>query len=196
MYWANQPVTLLLLLVTGLVSGYALYFDSSLVDRLGFKPVRVLQEPYRYITAGFVHASLMHLAFNAITLYYFGPVLEARLGSVEFTVLYFGSMLGAHGLTQVIRKGDGGYNAVGASGAISGVLFGYALFAPMEFIYFFGVLPVPAVVFAILFVVGSIWAMGRGRIAHEAHLGGALTGLLITVFLEPRVVPQFFEQLF
>ena len=195
MFWADAPVTLLLLVVIVLVSGYALYFDPALIDRLGFKPVRVRDEPYRYITAGFVHASLMHLAFNAITLYYFGPNLEMRLGTIGFTVLYFGSMVGAHGLTQAKRKGEGGYNAVGASGAISGVLFGYALFAPTSFIYFFGVLPVPAVIFAILFVVGSMWAMGRGRIAHEAHLGGAFTGLVLTAIMEPRAVTQFLDQL-
>ena len=104
MYWADAPVTLLLLVVIVLVSGYALYFDASLLDRLGFKPIHVHQESYRYITAGFIHASLMHLAFNAITLYYFGPELERLLGSLRFTVLYFGSMAGAHGLTYAMRK--------------------------------------------------------------------------------------------
>ena len=190
----DYPVTLLLLLVTGLVSGYALHFDRSLIGRLGFRPllIRKRHQWYRFVTAAFLHVAFWHLAFNLITLYFFGPLLEERLGSLPFLVLYAGSALTAHALTYTLRVQDETYNAVGASGAISGVLFGFCLFQPFSLIYFFGVVPVPAVVFAIAFVIFSLLALGRGgRIAHEAHLGGALGGMLWTIVLEPGVVPIF-----
>ena len=194
--FTDAPVTLLLLLINGLVSCYALYFDSSLLERLGFRPVRIRAdgEWYRFITGGFVHVAWWHLAFNLITLYYFGPALEARLGSLAFLVLYFGSELAAHALTFKAHKSDASYNAVGASGAISGVLFGYCLFEPFSLLFIMGVIPVPAIVFAVGFVVISLRAMKRGQlggIAHEAHLGGAIGGVLLTIALEPDALRIF-----
>ncbi len=194
----DTPVTLILLLLNVLVSGYALLQDGSLIDRLGFRPVRIREqrEWYRFITAGFVHGGLAHLAFNLITLYFFGPLLEVVLGSPGFIVLYFGSELTAHALTYWFHRGDEGYNAVGASGAISGIVFAFCLFAPFEKLYLFFAIPVPAIVFAVGFVAVSIYAMNRtrgrlGGIAHEAHLGGALGGVVLTIMLEPRALQVF-----
>lgn len=198
LFGADSPVTVLLLVAIVMVSGFALFADPTLIDRLGFRPTRVAKEPYRYITGGFVHVSLTHLAFNAITLYFFGPALEARMGSVDYLILYVGALLCAHVLTHFQHRGNSGYNAVGASGAISGILFCYVLFAPYDRFFVFAALPVPAVFFAFLFVAGSIYAMKSGRsfgIAHEAHLGGAMGGLLLAILLEPGILPRFFDQL-
>lgn len=202
MNFSDTPATLLLLLVNVLVSGYALFGDQGLIDRLSFRPQRILREReyYRLITAGFVHVGLWHLAFNMITLYFFGPFMERILGTVSFVILYFGSELAAHGLSLFLHRNNPSYAAIGASGAISGVLFGFCLFQPFTtiFIYF---IPAPAILFAVGYVALSIFAMrGResgmtGGIAHEAHLGGALGGLLITVLLEPRVIPHFLGQI-
>ncbi len=198
MNFNDTPVTLILLLLNVLVSGYALLQDDSLIDRLGFRPVRIREqgEWYRFITAGFVHAGMAHLAFNLITLYFFGPLLEMVLGSLNFIVLYFGSELAAHALTYWFHQGDEGYNAVGASGAISGIVFAFCLFAPFEKLYLFFAVPIPAILFAIGFVAVSIYAMNRtrgrlGGIAHEAHLGGALGGVVLTILLEPRALQVF-----
>ncbi len=196
----DAPVTFLLILINALVSGYALFVDPNLVDRLSFRPRAVLvrKEYWRLISAGFVHVGLGHLAFNMITLYFFGPLLEVLLGSIDFLVLYFGSELAAHGLTLALHHDNEGYAAVGASGAVSGVLFGYCLFFPFQKIYFFGVIPMWSIVFAVGYVVLSIYAINRrmeggsvGGIAHEAHLGGALGGLLLTIILEPRAIEAF-----
>lgn len=203
--FSETPITLYLLLVNGLVSGYALFFDASLVDRLSFQPRRILgdKEYYRLITAGFVHAGVAHLAFNMITLFFFGRYLELLLGKVAFTVLYFGSELAAHGLALYLHRNNPNYAAVGASGAVSGVVFAYCLFFPFERIYFFFVpVGIPAILFAVGYVAFSVYAMRQGGergmtggIAHEAHLGGALGGLLLTIALEPRAVPFFLSQL-
>src|SRR5690606_22389665 len=103
-----------------------------------------------------------------------------------------------HGLTLALHRNNPQYAAVGASGAISGIVFAFCLFRPFERIYIFFALPMPAIVFAVLYVVVSIYAMRHGReqgmtggIAHEAHLGGALGGLVLTIALEPRVIDLF-----
>ncbi len=196
--FTDTPVTLILLLVNVLVSGYALLQDDSLIDRLGFRPVRIREQGdwYRFITAGFVHAGLAHLAFNLITLYFFGPLLEGVLGPLNFIVLYFGSELAAHALTYWFHRGNEDYNAVGASGAISGIVFAFCLFAPFQKLYLFFAVPIPAILFAIGFVAVSIYAMNKtrgrmGGIAHEAHLGGALGGVVLTILLEPRALQVF-----
>lgn len=202
--FTQTPVTLMLLIINVLVSVYALFMDHTLLDRLSFKPRRILEhgEYQRLITAGFVHVGIGHLAFNMITLFFFGPWLELALGPGKFLLVYFGAELAAHGLSLVLHRNTANYAAVGASGAISGVLFGYSLFEPFSSICLFFALCMPAIVFAVLYVVLSIYAMKHGReqgmtggIAHEAHLGGAVGGLLLTILLEPRSLELFLSQI-
>ncbi len=203
--FADSPVTILLLLINVLVSAYALFFDETLVDRLAFKPKQILEggEYQRLITAGFVHVGVAHLAFNMITLYFFGPELERLLGPGKFLLLYFGAELAAHGLSLLLHRETTSYAAVGASGAVSGVVFAYCLFYPFHKLYiFFLPIPIPALVFAVAYVAMSIYAMRQaqasgmtGGIAHEAHLGGAVGGLVLTLVLEPRALGIFLGQL-
>lgn len=202
---AQAPATLALIAANVLISLYALS-NPQVIDRLSFRPQRVLREGewYRLISGGFVHAGIAHLAFNMITLYFFGPLLEAGVfGPVRFLVLYFGSELAAHAVTLVAHRDNPHYAAVGASGAVSGVLLGFCLFQPFAMLYIFFAIPMPAIVFAVLYIAGSVWLMRRqggragamGGIAHEAHLGGAIGGLLLTVLLEPRAIGVFLQQL-
>jgi membrane associated rhomboid family serine protease len=196
------PITLALLLSNVGVSLYA-FTDPSFIRELSFQPRRIQKngQYYRFLTAGFVHGSGAHLAFNMITLYFFGPLLERLLGAGAFLVLYFGSELAAHALTFVLNRDDPHYSAVGASGAISGVVFAFCVFFPLRNLYLFFALPIPAILFAFGYVFGSVYAMGRsgregGRgdwIAHEAHVGGAIAGVGLTVLLEPRSVQVFLE---
>lgn len=138
-----------------------------------------------------------------ITLYFFGPVLEIILGPTDFLLIYFGSLVVAHLFLYGKYKDDPEYAAVGASGAISGVIFGFCLFFPFEKIYLFLIpIGIPAFLFAVGFAAYSYHASNQppgkgifGRIAHEAHLGGAVGGLVLTVLLEPRVLPGLLRQL-
>ncbi len=200
----ENPATLLLLLLSVFVSGYAFLVDPALIDRLALRPRRIDEgrEYHRFVSAGFVHAGLSHLGFNMLTLFFFGPTIERLLGPGRFLVLYFGSMLAAHALAYLLHRREAAYSAVGASGAISGVLFGYCLFFPFNKIYFFFIpVGIPAVIFAVGYVAISWYAMrqaasGRGGgIAHEAHLGGAIAGLVLTLLLEPRALGLFLRQL-
>ncbi|MEM1125484.1 MAG: rhomboid family intramembrane serine protease [Bacteroidota bacterium] len=199
---AETPVTLILLLLNVLVSAYALFSDPSLIGRLAFRPYQILRakQYYRLISAGFVHVGLGHLAFNMITLFFFGPQLELLLGSGGFAVLYLGSELAAHGLSLWLKRDDMNYSAVGASGAVSGVVLAFCLFFPFQRLFVFFI-PMPALLFAVVYIVGSIYAMRQegpegpvGGIAHEAHLGGALGGLILTILIEPRAVNAFTSQ--
>lgn len=198
----ETPWTTLLLLLNLLVSGYALLVEPSLIDRWAFRPLHILRgyEYYRMITAGFVHVGWAHLAFNMITLFFFGRPMEVLLGPARFLLIYLGALVAGHGLSLWLHRNRPTYAAVGASGAINGLLFGYCLFFPFDRIYlFFFPVGIPAVLFAIGYVVLSIYAVQRGieegGIAHEAHLGGALGGLLLTLLLEPRALPIFLRQL-
>jgi membrane associated rhomboid family serine protease len=198
----QAPITLALLLSNLGVSLYA-FTDLSLIRELSFQPHRIQKqrEFYRFLTAGFVHASGTHLAFNMITFFFFGPLLEGILGGGAFLLLYFGSELAAHALTFLFNRNDPHYSAVGASGAVSGVVFAFCVFFPLRNLYLFFALPIPAILFAFGYVFGSIYAMrgggqtgGMGNwIAHEAHVGGALAGVVLTILLEPRSVQVFLE---
>jgi membrane associated rhomboid family serine protease len=197
------PITLMILLVNFLIGLYTFRMDPSLITRMSLRPVRVQKngEYYRLLTGGFVHAGWAHLAFNLITLYFFGPVLEWSLGTIGYVILYFGSGLLANGFAYFIHRKEENYSAVGASGAIAGVVCAFALFNPAASIYLFAVVPMPAWLFAVAFIGFSIYAMRRtfdgqmGRIAHDAHLGGAVGGILLTILLRPDVVRTFFQHL-
>ena len=200
---ASAPVTAALLIINVLVSFHALMIDNTVLERFSFRPTHVAKgEWYRLLTGGFLHAGVTHLLFNMVTLFFFGPVLEVVLGSVRFALVYFGAELAAHALTYWRHREDHGYAAVGASGAISGVIFAFCLFAPLEKIYILFIpIGIPAILYAVLFVLFSAYAMREGqagagpRIAHDAHLGGAIGGLVMTVILYPSVVSIFLRQL-
>jgi len=198
----SSPITLFLLIANVAVSVYA-FSNPSLIRQLSFQPRRIVEEGEysRFFTAGFVHVGVGHLLFNMFTLFFFGPHLEGRLGPLGFILLYFGSEMIAHLLTFVFNRDDPNYSAVGASGAISGVVFAFCIYAPLAMLGVMFIIPMPAIVFAVLYVVGSIYALRQGRdgvaggIAHEAHLGGALGGVVITLLLDPQSI-QFFLRAF
>ncbi len=192
----ETPLTLSLLVLNVLVSVYVLFIAPEAMQRLSLHPERVLRkgEWYRLLTSGFVHVSLAHLAFNMITLYFFGPVMERLMGSIRFGLLYVGSEMIAHVYSLWRHRNETGYSAVGASGAISGVVFSFILFFPFEKIYIFFIpVGIPALVFAFFYVAASMYGMRQekmagGGIAHDAHLAGALGGWLLTFLLEPRTL--------
>ncbi len=193
------PVTQFFLTVNVLVGAYTLLANPALIDRWAFKPYRVIRENEwsRWLTAGFVHVGFAHLLFNMVTLYFFGPYVEAAVGSGRFLAIYVGSELAANALTYLKHRDQPQYSAVGASGAISGVLFSFCLFEPFAMLGVMFIIPMPAIVFAVLYVVLSVYASKRevGRVAHEAHLGGALGGVVLTLLLYPSALGIFLRQL-
>ena len=155
------------------------------------------QEWHRVLVSGFLHADGMHLFVNMLTLFFFGPLMEQVLGPQTFYLVYLGSLLAGSALALIMNAKNPDYAALGASGAVSGVLFSFCLFAPFEMIYFFGVIPIPAILFAVLYVAYSVYGMGarRDNIGHEAHLGGAIGGVVLTILLEPAILPHFLNEI-
>jgi membrane associated rhomboid family serine protease len=193
----HTPITLLVLLVTVAVS-IAGFNNPRLVDALmmDVQAIRRRHEYHRLVTSGFVHADPLHLLMNMFTLFFLGPALEQMAGSGGFGIVYFASLIAgsAFALMEHFRKAS--YRALGASGAVSGVTVVFALFAPFAQIIVF-VLPMPAILFAALYIAWSIYASG-GRvndgIGHEAHLGGALMGLVLVCLIWPAAIDNLIDQ--
>ena len=155
---------------------------------------------HRFIGYGLVHADFMHLLMNMVTLYFFGRVMEGfyaqYLGSLGFVWFYASALVVSALPSYLQHRQDPKYVTLGASGAVSAVLFAFILLRPWETIYLY-VVPVPAILFALGYTAYSVYMNHRGgdRINHNAHLSGAAYGILFTVLMEPRVVGHFVAEL-
>ena len=148
-------------------------------------------EQIRMISSAFLHADLMHLAFNMYTLYIFAPVVLEYFGDFTFVIIYFGSLIFGNLLTLLLHKNDYSYRAIGASGAVTGVLYSAILIQPdMILNFFFIPIDIPAFVFGIAYLLYSIYGMKakNDNIGHTAHFGGAIGGYLITLIKAPAML--------
>jgi len=195
------PVTLIILAITCIVS-FAAFSNPKLIERLILWPPAVTrQHQYdRLLTCGFVHADFAHLLFNMFTFFSFGAYMERvftpRIGAIGYALFYAAGIVVSALPSYLRHRDDSNYRSLGASGAVSAVLFAYILIKPWSMIFIFA-FPVPAIVFALVYLGYTIYMDRRqtDRINHSAHLWGAVYGVLFTIALEPRVVGQFFEQL-
>ncbi|MBM3286474.1 MAG: rhomboid family intramembrane serine protease [Candidatus Eisenbacteria bacterium] len=192
---AATPVSLLTIGITAIVS-FAGFSNRRMIRDYAASPHEILRQGkwYQTFTSGLLHVDLGHLFMNMFTLFFFGPPIERLLGGKGFFILYLGSLLAGSILTLILHSRDYGYRAVGASGAVTGVVFSYVLFFPMAPIFIFFIpIGIPAFLFAIGYVALSIVGARRGigHVGHAAHLGGAIGGALLTLALEPRVVGHF-----
>ena len=162
----------------------------QLIDKCLFRPYYFLRRR-QYATivlSGLVHADVGHLLFNMFTFYFFAFPLERFLGSGVFVVLYLTGLLISHGCTYVKQRNNARYASLGASGAISAVLFAYIVYFPMTTLMIIPIpVPIPAVLFAVGYVGYSYWASAhsRGRINHDAHLCGAISGVAFVAATNP-----------
>lgn len=194
----SAPVTIALL-ATNILISIAAFNDPRLLDRALFHvdAMRHRGEWYRMITSGFIHANPTHLFMNMITLFFFGPALEVALGSQSFATIYLASLVGGSAWALMENYRNLEYRALGASGAISGVTVAYAMFAPFALLFVFFI-PMPAIVFAVVYILFSAYASGSGRndgIGHGAHLGGALTGLVLVCIFWPLAIRALWDDL-
>ncbi|HLT24716.1 MAG TPA: rhomboid family intramembrane serine protease [Ignavibacteria bacterium] len=190
----DAPVTITLCFANVTISLWAMYSNPVYFERFAEWPYQVVHKHryYQMVTSAFLHANFMHLFFNMFALFTFGFSLEAFFielyggleGSLYFFLIYVISLLVGSVLPVLIHRNDPTYVAVGASGAVSGIVFSYIIFDPTSTIYVL-FLPMPAYLFAILWIGFSIYGMKTrlGNIGHEAHLGGAFGGVIATFLL-------------
>ena len=194
------PVSYILIAINVIVSliGFSrAEFFNAFLFQVG--PVRD-GEIYRLLTSGFLHGNFTHLLFNMFTLFFFGPVLEdcRVFGKKNFLIVYFFALLAGNLGALWFNFNNPYYAAVGASGAISGIMVSVSLFVPFMTILIFGIIPIPAILFTGLFIAFSFFAMRFdhfSNVGHEAHLVGAVAGLLVTIVIQPRVIPNVFGQI-
>ena len=195
----NFSLTIVIVAVTVLVSWRA-FNDRALLERLILWPPAVERRRQydRLLTHGFIHADWMHLLFNMITLWSFGTAVEQVFSEwitpVGFVLFYLSAIVVAILPTYMRHRQDANYRSLGASGGVSAVLFAFILFDPWSKLIIFPIpVPIPAFLFAVLYVGYSIWMdrRGGGNVNHSAHLWGAAYGVLFTLLLEPRVFAHF-----
>lgn len=198
-YINNTPVASLIFIFTIITSIYA-FNDPGLFGKFMLHPYSVSRKYklYTLITSGLIHADWMHLIFNMMTFYFFAFRLEALIGSWQFGLLYLLGLILSDIPSVIKHKDDMWYNSLGASGAISAVLFSFILFDPMSKMIIFP-LPIPiwAWLFGLLYLA-YCWQMSKraqDNINHDAHFFGALTGMIITVILVPNIIPNFIARL-
>ncbi len=191
--------------ITVLLSILAFY-NSDVMARLIFNPYMVTERKqwYRFISSGFIHADWIHLAVNMLVLWSFGNVVERYFVSIfeekglfYYLLLYLGGLLISITPSYKRNMHNAGYNALGASGAVAAVLFAAILFRPLDKIYLYGIIGIPGILVGVSYLAYSYYMdkKGGGNINHDAHLWGAVFGLLFTILLKPTIFLHFLDQL-
>lgn len=200
-------LTVIIIAVTGIISLLA-FSNRNLFDRFKFNAAEA-REPaqwYRFLTYGLIHAGLFHLLINMLVLYSFGRVVESFYGNYfpekhgfYFLLLYIGGLIISILPSFGKHRNDVFYNAVGASGAVSAVLFASIILYPAgKIMLLFIPVPIPAPVFGVLYLAYEYYMSRRGgdNIGHDAHFWGAVYGVIFTIALKPSLAVTFFERLF
>ena len=196
----------MLILIIALVSAFA-FSQKDTMAQLQFNAFQIYHrhQYYRIVSHAFVHAGWEHLIVNMIVLYSFGIAVEhyfqmyfGTVGSYYYLVLFFGSVIFSSLWSLIIHRDNPYYNAVGASGAVSAILFTAIFFDPWSNIYFFGILPIPGIIFSGLYLYYSYYMSTKksDNIGHDAHFMGAIFGFFFPVMLRPSLLMEFFGALF
>ncbi|HEU4497392.1 MAG TPA: rhomboid family intramembrane serine protease [Flavobacterium sp.] len=176
-------ISLIIIIVLNCLFSYKGFNDLAFFRKYEFHIGSIRAgEQARMFTSAFLHVDIMHLAFNMLTLYLFAPYVIYNLGVLSFILVYTGSLIFGNLLTLLFHKNNYSYRAVGASGAVMGIVYAAILVEPNLEIYF-----MPGYVFGIIYLFYSIYGMKakRDNIGHTAHFGGAIGGYVITIAKVP-----------
>lgn len=201
-----MSITIIIIIVTVLFS-MAAFSQPELLQRYMMNPYMVTHrgQYYRMLTSGFLHGNHLHLIFNMFSFYFFGDGVEQifnyafgeTLGPIYFVALYVSAIVVSDIPTLLRHRNHAAYNSLGASGAVSAVVFVFILFLPLEDLCLYGLLCFPGFIMGIAYVAYSYYQSrgSRDNINHSAHLFGALYGVVFCVVLFPQVIPHFIEQI-
>ena len=186
----NQNLVVVLIIIANVLFSMKGFENYTFFEMYKFQINKILNgEKIRMISSGFLHADWVHLGFNMYALFLFGDIVSKILGTPNFLIIYFGSLLAGSLYTFYYHKNEPYYSAIGASGAVSGIVYASILLFPdMQLLLFFAI-PVPGYVFGVGYLLYSIYGMRKqlGNIGHAAHLGGAIGGFTITLLLVPKL---------
>lgn len=202
------PITYIIIAITALISFYA-FKNQAIMSQLVMNPAAISRHKqyYRFISSGFIHADQIHLVVNMFSLYFFGPAVEnvfynlfGASGTIYFILLYILAIIVSDIPTYLKHKDRPSYNSLGASGGIAAVVFAFIIFQPLQDLCVFIGLCMPGFILGILYIVLSYLQAKKPHealkgINHDAHLYGALFGLIFCIILYPRCLPEFVEQI-
>ncbi|RLE01818.1 MAG: rhomboid family intramembrane serine protease [Bacteroidetes bacterium] len=201
----------ILIVILSVLTSVAAFRREELFYKLDLSPARIVhqKEYYRIFTHAFLHADYFHLGINMLVLYSFGRYVEQIFSQLEsaglifsgpffYILLYVIGIVLASVSTIFRNRNNESYSAVGASGAVSAIVFSYIFFAPLEKIYFYMVLPIPGILFGVLYLIYSSYMSRRksDNINHSAHFWGAVVGFVFPILLEPSLFMVFLDKLF
>jgi membrane associated rhomboid family serine protease len=198
-------MTEFIVIFTAIISLLAFY-NHELMYKLIFNPYMITERRqwYRFVTSGFIHADWMHLIINMLVLWSFGKVVEEYYneifeskGTWYFILLYLGGIVISITPSYKRHKHNAGYNGLGASGAVSAVLFAAILFQPLQKIYLYGLIGLPGILMGVAYLVYSYYMDKKGgdNVNHDAHFWGAVYGVIFTIALKPAIFLYFLDQL-
>ena len=196
-------ITIIIIAITCLVS-YLSFSNEKLMDDLIFYPPAITRDHqwYRFVTSGFIHADMMHLGFNMLTLYFFGRnweiVYTEYLGvsKLWYVILYFSALIISQIPSYLKNRNSYYYRSLGASGAVSAIVFSMILLMPWSTLYVF-IIPVPAIIYAVFYLGYSVYMSRKGgdSVNHDAHLWGAIFGIIFSIALHPDVLTIFLQEM-
>ncbi|MDG1245598.1 MAG: rhomboid family intramembrane serine protease [Polaribacter sp.] len=186
----NQVI--LFIIIVNVITSMKGFKDYSFINSYKFQVNRILAgEKIRMLTSGFLHVDWTHLGFNMYALYLFGAIVTNVMGTLSFVIIYLGSLLTGSLYSLLFHKKEPYYSAVGASGAVSGILFSGIILAPNKLynFIFFPFVDIPGYILGVGYLLYSIYGMKKqlGNVGHAAHLGGAMGGFVLTLILKPEV---------
>lgn len=198
-------MTTIFLIATIIISVMA-FQSQNLLRKLIFNPyiINTTNQWYRFFSSGFIHADVIHLAVNMFVLYSFGAAVEfhydntfGERGIVLYVLLYISALMMSIIPTYNNHKFDPSYNGLGASGAVSAIVFAFILFDPTRPLALYGIIQLPGIVFGALYLAYCYYMAKRGgdKINHSAHMWGALYGVFFTLVMKPSLLPEFIEKL-
>lgn len=184
-----MSTSLIAIIAANVLFSYKGFNDLLFFRKYDFHIGSILKgEQVRMVSSAFLHADMTHLFFNMLTLFFFAPIVVNHLGEFSFILIYFSSLLFGNLLTLYLHKSDLNYRAIGASGAVTGVLYSAILLEPNMTINFF----IPGYIFGIIYLLYSIYGMRakNDNIGHTAHFGGAIGGYLFTIIKQPDMLSE------
>lgn len=183
----NLNLITVIIIAANVIISYKGFNDYSFFNRYKFHVGSVKNgEQIRVFSSGFLHADMQHLLFNMLTLYFFSGIVVDYLGTMGFLIVYLGGLIFGNLLSLYFHENENHYSAIGASGAVTGILYSAILFEPTNALYLFFIpIPIPAYIFGIGYLLYSIYGMKNsiGNIGHDAHFGGAVAGYVITLLM-------------